>query len=112
MRDRLVALAMVLGVVVGAVGVGVLAIADAGDDEPRPLPVLGAAAQTAAAGADQTAEMDASLALPGAVEVEVAGDLPALDGEEAAWRVDRSLDADRVGRLAASLGVDGDVEDT
>ena len=112
MGKRLVGGAAALGLAVGLVATAVVAASGAGDEgSPEPLPVLGAGA---AAGDTATAEAgeggDAARMSIGPVEYEVAGDLPALDGQARAWALEAPDDLDaRIHELAERLGLPGEV---
>src|SRR5688572_18829350 len=106
MHNRIVTLAVVIGLLVGAAGVGLLIATD--DDEgtavdaglPK-LPMGAYGERTAAAGA-------ADMMLAGPVEWRVRGDLPDLPGYATAYRLAREVDPQRIVRLVEALGLDDD----
>lgn len=105
----------IAGTCVLAAAISVASIAVSDHAEPAGLRRLGtgaAAANTALGGdapTDKRAAPDLRLARP--VEYRVAGELPALDGEQVAYRfVEHGIDADRVALLADRLGVEGRTE--
>ncbi|HVM06041.1 MAG TPA: hypothetical protein VM242_12800, partial [Acidimicrobiales bacterium] len=72
------------------------------------LPVASVGGESSAAAADRSA-----LYAPahGGVEYRLAGDLPALPSEAAAYRLGATASPEDVARLAGALGLDGDVRD-
>jgi hypothetical protein len=105
MRNRIVLLAVIIGLLVGAAGVGLLVVTDDDDgtsvaaDLPK-LPIGAYGERTAAAGA-----ADMMLAMP--VEWRVRGELPDLDDHATAYRVDQQTSEETVATLAAALSLDG-----
>jgi hypothetical protein len=99
MRNRIVLLAVVIGLLVGVAGVGLLVVTDddgtslAADLPKLPVGVLGELSTRAAA---------ADSMLAGPVEWRVQGDLPKLDDHATAYRLDAPTDA-AVRRLTTAL---------
>ena len=106
MRNRIVLLAVVIGLLVGAAGVGLLVVTDADDgtsvaaDLPK-LPIGASGERTAAAGAA------ADMMLAGPVEWRVRGELPDLDDHATAYRVEQEASEATASKLAAALGLGG-----
>lgn len=106
MGKRLVGAAAALGLAVGMVVTAVLAgTGVAGDDGPEPLPILAAVDGTATREAAGASSM-----MAGGVEYRFDGELPELDGEASAWRVESPEDVEgRIAALAEQVGVEGEV---
>src|SRR5688500_6978179 len=106
MRNRIVLLAVVIGLLVGAAGIGLLVVTDEDDgtsvvaDLPK-LPMGASGERTMAAG---TA---ADMMLAGPVEWRVRGELPDLDDHATAYRVDQRATEATVSKLARALGLNG-----
>jgi hypothetical protein len=105
MRNRIVLLAVVIGLLVGAAGVGLLVVTDEDDgtsvaaDLPK-LPIGAFAGERAMAAGAAT---DMMLAMP--VEWRVRGELPNLDDHATAYRVGQRTSEATVAKLAAALGI-------
>jgi len=109
MRQRLLGGVLAGVLVAGAAVLAVVAAGNTGDDEPRALPVLGAAGTERAAIASD-ASAGSSLVHPGGGVTYEIGDLQEIGGEASAWRVGREDAEDRVQRLADALGLSGEIE--
>jgi hypothetical protein len=104
MRNRTVLLAVVIGLLVGAGGVGLLVMADdGGGTSLASLPKLpsGGGAERA------SATMAADSMLAGPVEWRVQGALPTLDDHAVAYRAGTSVSKDAAVQLARALGLSG-----
>lgn len=105
MHNRIVTLAIVIGLLVGAAGVGLLIVTD--DDEGTALDA-GLPKLPAALSVERAMAADAMLAAE--VTYQVRGKLPDLAREAAAYRTAGGVDDEDVERLARGLGLDGRVE--
>ena len=110
MRNRVPVLAAVLSFALAVAVVASLAGGDGGRSLEK-LPVGSAgAADAAAAPAAAMAERSGLMApYGGGVEYRVDGELPALPAEAPAYRLGTGASAERVARLAAALGLVGEV---
>lgn len=107
MRERRVLWVVLAAFVVGLVAVAGLAAVDDDSGGPPRLPALAGASGGEAAGASTASDMAMRI---GPVEYRVAGTLPSLPDHASAWDVGADIDADDVRRLAARLGVEGDID--
>lgn len=108
MRTRIVGAAAALGLAAGLVLTAVVAGSGyGGEDEPEPLPVLATSDSTAAGAQEEVASDAARSMAAGGVEYRYDGDLPELDDEASAWRLETGDDAEQeIAELAERLGFD------
>jgi hypothetical protein len=114
MWQRIVAVLVMLGVVVGVIAVASKGSSPSHDAASLPkLPLASANAERTGATKDATAAAPATSAMlaPIGLDVTVAGTLPDLGTTAAAYEFTAQPTADAVAKLASALAVSGDVSD-